>query len=57
MLRATPSGLAIVTSRPPIFTVRCDSRASVTAAPPRYRTSDDVGAAAWFSTRLREALE
>jgi hypothetical protein len=47
----------MVTSRPPIFTVRCDSRASVTGAPPRRRTSDDVGDAAWSSIRLFDALE
>ena len=56
MLRATPSGRAMVISRPSTLTDLRESRVSVMAAPPRCRTSSLEGAPARTSMRFCDAI-
>lgn len=56
MLRATPSGRAIVISRPSTRTDLRDSRVSVMVAPPRSRISSLDGASARASMRFCDAM-
>jgi hypothetical protein len=56
MFRATPSGRAMVISRPSTVMVLRDSLVSVIAAPPRCRISSLDGAPARPSMRVCDAI-